>query len=470
MPCRKTALRCVIASLLLLSLPAPSLADNPERIGVVGSMNGAVTARMEDVVRPLKVGDPVYLNETIHAEKGSTAQLMFMDKSSLTVAADTEVKVDIFVYDPATSAGSMSLQGAKGTFRFIGGALSKKDEVVIKTPVSTIGIRGGIVQVNIASDGSSAQALFFYGVNMSVKTDRGATQFTTQFGQGVATRRDGNSEIMTPADVKAGIRVFNASAHMPLPPERPMPGRQGVDAPPADGRVDGGPKDAPADSGIRPDPSKPGAGSTDQPRGDLQDFPDRPDMLGNTANKVGINNLANRKAELTTNDYRDPVNWGRWADTTFVVRDTSGKPVPTIASGVIGLPLLATDLTTLAPTFSTLGTVTYNGAVRGESQILGGPVTPEKGAFYANIDFNNHLITGLGITMGGFTLNSFTPQSDMSSVPITGSLATPSITMSGTANLGLFGNKANILAGEFTATSGASPATTAKGVMVGGRP
>ena len=52
--------------------------------------------------------------------------------------------LDEFVYDPDAQIGSLVINATKGVFRLVGGKISKKNSVLLKTPTATIGIRGGI--------------------------------------------------------------------------------------------------------------------------------------------------------------------------------------------------------------------------------------------------------------------------------------------------------------------------------------
>ncbi len=55
--------------------------------------------------------------------------------------------IDKFVYDPATGTGEMVTTLAKGALRFVGGQLSHQGAATVKTPVATIGIRGGTATI-----------------------------------------------------------------------------------------------------------------------------------------------------------------------------------------------------------------------------------------------------------------------------------------------------------------------------------
>ena len=66
------------------------------------------------------------------------AQLLFLDESALTIASNSDVVLDKFIYDPKTSKGEIALSLGAGVFRFVGGRISKTSMVRIKTPTATI--------------------------------------------------------------------------------------------------------------------------------------------------------------------------------------------------------------------------------------------------------------------------------------------------------------------------------------------
>ncbi|MCE3233721.1 MAG: hypothetical protein K0R98_1978, partial [Rickettsiaceae bacterium] len=162
-------------------------ANAGDRIGVIGAANRNITAVSADSAkRDLKLGDNIYFKDTVSADATGNAQLLFVDKSALTVGANSSVVIDEFVYNPATSSGNLVMRSTKGTFRFIGGALSKKDEVQLKTPVGTIGIRGGIAIVKIDGATGATNATFVYGDKMTFKNLAGEMQSVTNKGLGIS--------------------------------------------------------------------------------------------------------------------------------------------------------------------------------------------------------------------------------------------------------------------------------------------
>jgi len=165
--------------LFLVLMPVDTSASTP-RVGVAGAVNYSVTAKAARAIRTLKIGSDIFFEETIITDATGNTQLLFIDKSALMIGPNSRVVIDKFIYNPADSTGDLTISVTKGTLRFIGGALSKKKHVKIKTPVSTIGIRGGIVMVEVGPNGETSAA-FLYGLEMYVKNDAGI-QVTREIG------------------------------------------------------------------------------------------------------------------------------------------------------------------------------------------------------------------------------------------------------------------------------------------------
>ena len=79
---------------------------------------------------------------------------MFLDRSTLNVGENSDLVIDEFVYKP-DSGGTMSASVTKGVVRFVGGDISHGGGASIRTPVATVGIRGGIGTIGFVEDGAS---------------------------------------------------------------------------------------------------------------------------------------------------------------------------------------------------------------------------------------------------------------------------------------------------------------------------
>ena len=95
----------------------------------------------------LTVGAKVVHKERIHTTPSGSVQLLFLDKSSLSIGPNTSILIDEFVYDPSSGNGHMVVQLTEGAMRYVGGQLSHEGAVTISTADATIGIRGGTATV-----------------------------------------------------------------------------------------------------------------------------------------------------------------------------------------------------------------------------------------------------------------------------------------------------------------------------------
>jgi hypothetical protein len=84
----------------------------------------------------------VVQDERVQSSATGRGQLLFLDQTTLSLAPNTTIVLDRFVFDPNRGSGEIGLQLTEGALRFIGGTLSRQQDAVIVTPTSTIGIRG----------------------------------------------------------------------------------------------------------------------------------------------------------------------------------------------------------------------------------------------------------------------------------------------------------------------------------------
>ncbi len=84
------------------------------------------------------------MHDAVITDLNSRVQLQFEDQSFLNLSGDGHIIIDKYIYHPEKSSGSLELQTLKGAFRFLSGKIATKtpDNILFKTPVGTIGIRG----------------------------------------------------------------------------------------------------------------------------------------------------------------------------------------------------------------------------------------------------------------------------------------------------------------------------------------
>jgi hypothetical protein len=135
--------RAAVAAIALAGWTATAASAAETLIGRAGAIHNEVEGFVGGSARPMAVRDPLVQNQRVRTGRDSTAQLLFLDETSMNVGPGSDVTLDRFVYDPGRSKNDIALRATKGIFRFVSGS-SDPRSYQLKTPVATIGVRGTI--------------------------------------------------------------------------------------------------------------------------------------------------------------------------------------------------------------------------------------------------------------------------------------------------------------------------------------
>jgi hypothetical protein len=137
------------ASLTLVALLAAASPAAAQSFAKVGAANQDATGTPPGgTARVLSVGMGVVYREKIQTSAQGSTQLLFPDTSTLNIGRNSVLTIDEFVYDPKANSGSMAATLTRGALRFVGGQISHREEVTFRTPVATLGIRGGVASLS----------------------------------------------------------------------------------------------------------------------------------------------------------------------------------------------------------------------------------------------------------------------------------------------------------------------------------
>jgi hypothetical protein len=162
-----------------------------EGIGVASAVVNQVVGSYGGRNYPLSVGNAVFSNERIETSDASSAQLLLLDKTSLSIGPHAELALDRFVYNPDRRTGRVVVNATKGAFRFITGSQNPTD-YTIKTPVASLGIRGTILDFLISGDPVS-------GYTLTVILVEGSAIITLPSGQQLNLSKPGTAFVLTSA-------------------------------------------------------------------------------------------------------------------------------------------------------------------------------------------------------------------------------------------------------------------------------
>jgi hypothetical protein len=151
----RRAIARVLGCALALSPFSSEIALADQDIGntqvVVNDVRGVIGTQEPTV---LHAGIDVFQNEVVRTGEKSASRVKFQDNTDLSVGASSEVTLDHFVFDPDPTKSQVALSIAKGVVRFTTGSLPKS-AYKISTPTATIGVRGTVLTITVALDGTT---------------------------------------------------------------------------------------------------------------------------------------------------------------------------------------------------------------------------------------------------------------------------------------------------------------------------
>lgn len=189
----------LLATAATLALTAPVSAN---QIGSVAALNSDVDGTPPaSVKRLLSIGEGLVQDELIESSPIGSGQFLFLDQTTLTIAKNSSLVLDKYVYNPETKTGEFSMRMSKGVLRFIGGRITKNTDAVVVTPTATIGIRGGMAIITVDPDGTT-RAQHIAGEYTRITTSNGEELFIS--------RNNGMAEIVAGLGFGTGGGVSGA--------------------------------------------------------------------------------------------------------------------------------------------------------------------------------------------------------------------------------------------------------------------
>lgn len=251
----RSAAATVALCALALSASLPAVAA--EQAGVSAAVRGDVQlTRLPEVIgRQISSGEPIFLTDRILSGPSSGMQILLLDETIFTIGPGSQLTIDEFVYDPDTGAGRVTATVARGVFRFVTGkvAANRPEDMKVKTPFGTIGIRGTIVAGEVTASGADV-VLLGPGVETNTAERIGRIEVSNEKGSVVVTRPGFGTSIGGTEAPTAPVQV---------PPERISALTTSIARPDSAGPADSGGNNNPA-PGNQAAPSNQQAGQPAQ--------------------------------------------------------------------------------------------------------------------------------------------------------------------------------------------------------------
>src|SRR5262245_42749249 len=139
---RTKHLVCVSVVVVAMALIGP--AAEAQQVGTAAAVNPAAQARGSGGARTIVIGQSIAHRERIQTTSAGSVQLLFLDKTSMTIGPNSDLAIDEYVYDPSTNSGKLAATLSKGVMRVVGGLISHAGNAQVTTPNAVVGIRGGV--------------------------------------------------------------------------------------------------------------------------------------------------------------------------------------------------------------------------------------------------------------------------------------------------------------------------------------
>lgn len=138
-------------------------------VGIATAAEGQILQfhKGEKNAENVELASPVFMNDKIKTKKNAEASFTFDDKSSLTIAENSNVRIKKHIYDPEKDLRQTVVNVTEGAVRFVvtkGKAKGSSFKVV--TPTAVAGVRGTEFVVAVDEAGNTS----FIGIEGSIET------------------------------------------------------------------------------------------------------------------------------------------------------------------------------------------------------------------------------------------------------------------------------------------------------------
>jgi hypothetical protein len=202
-----TAAKRALAAGLALAASAAAA----ESVGSVGAVNQSARGTAPgQAAKTLALGASVVDHERVETDRAGSAQIVFRDRSTLTIGRSSQMTIDRFVFS-GNSGGEQTISATKGVLRFVGGGVSHGGGAAIKTPTATIAVRGGTVLVDLSRPKCGALIVDQFGA-LTIRT-KGGSRVLSRAGAGVCVSPNGEigEAFRVSAEIISGLQKELAS-------------------------------------------------------------------------------------------------------------------------------------------------------------------------------------------------------------------------------------------------------------------
>lgn len=141
------------AALAVLLFASAAFGVQPEAVGRIKLVSGAVVLVRGDMQLPAQAGQMLYQSDMLRTGADGNVGVALKDDTRVALGPGSEVRLDRFAYAPAEGQLALVLRVMQGAVAYVSGRIAKlaPDAVRIETPAAILGVRGTTLAIRIGT-------------------------------------------------------------------------------------------------------------------------------------------------------------------------------------------------------------------------------------------------------------------------------------------------------------------------------
>jgi hypothetical protein len=137
--------------MLLVGLAPPAAAQQASAAGRIKLVSGTASIVRAGTQVPAKVGEVVFEADALRTGTDGRLGVTLKDETRISLAPNSEVRVDRFVYAPSEGRLAFTLKILRGLTAYVSGRIARlaPDAVRLETPTAIIGVRGTRLAIRV---------------------------------------------------------------------------------------------------------------------------------------------------------------------------------------------------------------------------------------------------------------------------------------------------------------------------------
>ena len=141
----------IAALLLVCSVASPAYSQDKPAVGRIKVSSGAAFVVRDGAQVPAQVGQVLFEADSLRTASDGKIGVTLTDDTRLSLGANSELKLERFMFAPADSTFGLVVKFVKGAATYVSGRIAKlaPDSIRLETPASIIGVRGTTLAIQV---------------------------------------------------------------------------------------------------------------------------------------------------------------------------------------------------------------------------------------------------------------------------------------------------------------------------------